>query len=92
VKLEPTGFFKRSEYLRNLCLALEGDNQDVLQIWRIDNAFQTDDIDFSPDDEGGISGMSCTFAGHVTEENYDETLGVYLPPYAVYVADVAASA
>lgn len=91
IKLEPTGFFKRSEYLRNIVLALEGDNQDVLQIWRIDNAFSTDDFDLSPDDAGGVSGISCTFTGHVTEANYDQTLGVYLPPYACYVADIAAA-
>jgi hypothetical protein len=91
-KLEPTGFFKRSDYKRNLCLCLEGDNQDLLHIWRIDNAFQTDDIDFSPDDEGGVSGVSVSFSGHVTEANYDPVLGVYLPPYAVYIADLASSA
>ena len=90
--LKPTGFFRRADYLRNLCLCLEGDNQDVLQIWRIDNAFQTDDIDYSPDDEGGVAGISCSFTGHVTEANLDPVLGTYLPPYKVYVADLSAVA
>lgn len=90
-KFDPTGFFKGSDYKRNLCLCLEGDNQDLLHIWRIDNCFQTDDIDFSPDDAGGVSGVSVSFSGHVTQANYDATLGVFLPPYAVYVADLAAS-
>ena len=89
-KLDPTGFFKTSDYKRNIVLALEGDSQDVLHFWRIDNAFQTDDIDFSPDDAGGVSGVSVSFTGHVTDANYDPVLGVYLPPYAIYVADLAA--
>lgn len=90
--LKPTGSFKRSDYLRNLVLALEGDNQDVLMMYKIDNAFQTDDFDYSPDDEGGISGISCSFTGHVTEANYDPVLGVYVSPYSIYVADVASVA
>jgi hypothetical protein len=89
VKLAPTGSFKRSDYMRNLTLCLEGDNQDLLQIWRVDNAFQTDDLDYSPDDEGGVSGMSCTFTGHVTEANFDPVLGNYISPYAIYNFDVA---
>ncbi len=89
--LKPTGFFKNSDYLRNLCLCLEGSNQDILQIWKIDNAFQTDDLDYSPDDEGGVAGISCSFTGHVTEANYDSTLGVYLPPYRIFTADLAAA-
>jgi hypothetical protein len=91
-KLDPTGFFKSSNYSRNLVLCLEGDNQDLLHIWRIDNAFQTDDLDISPDDAGGITSVSCSWTGHVTAANYDDTLGVYLPPYGIYVSDLAASA
>lgn len=91
-RMTPQGFFKSTDYKRNLCLCLEGDNQDLLHIWRIDNAFQTDDLDVSADDAGDVSGVSVSFQGHVTEANYDSTLGVYLPPYAIYVADLAASA
>lgn len=91
-KLDPTGFFKSTDYSRNLVLALEGDNQDLLHIWRIDNAFQTDDLDFSPDDAGSVASVSCSWTGHVTQANFDSTLGVYLPPYGIYVADLAASA
>lgn len=82
-RLKPTGFIPRSAYMRNVCLALEGDNTDLLQLWRVNNVIQTEDLDYEPDDEGGVSGMTVTFAGHVGDSDYDPTTGVYVPPYEI---------
>jgi hypothetical protein len=69
--------------MRNVVLALEGDNTDLLQLWRINNVIQTEDLDYEPDDEGGVSGMTVTFAGHVGDSDYDPDRGVYVPPYEI---------
>lgn len=82
-RLKPTGTIRRSDYMRNVVLALEGDNTDVLQLWRINNVIQTEDLDYEPDDEGGVSGMTVTFAGHVGDSDYDPNTGIYIPPYEI---------
>jgi hypothetical protein len=81
---DPTGYVPFTAYFDNLVLALEGVNTQVLQLWRVDNAVQNDDIAIEPDDTGAISGLSCSFAGHVGDANFDLTTGVYIPPYRIY--------
>jgi hypothetical protein len=83
-KFSPTGYVPFTSYFDNLAMVLEGVNTQVLQIWRLDNAVQNDDISIEPDDSGAISGISCSFAGHVSDANFDASVGTYIPPYAVY--------
>jgi hypothetical protein len=92
VRLKPTGFIPESAYLRNIALVLEAKDGPVRQIWRINNAIQTDDIDYEPDDEGNVSGISATFTGHVGSADRDPVTGIYLPPYEIYNLDVPVTA
>lgn len=87
----PTGYVPFSAYFDNLVMALEGVNTQVLQLWRVDNAVQNDDIAIEPDDTGAISGLSCSFAGHVGDANFDPATGVYIPPYKIYNLHTPAS-
>lgn len=87
----PTGYVPFSAYFDNLVMALEGVNTQVLQLWRVDNAVQNDDIAIEPDDSGAISGISCSFAGHVGDANFDPATGVYIPPYKIYNLNTPAS-
>lgn len=86
----PTGFYSTTEYMDNLTFVLEGPNSAVEQIWVLFNALQTDDLDYTPDDSGGIATISCTFTGHVTDVNFDPNTGAYLPPYKLYNMDPSA--
>jgi hypothetical protein len=88
VRLKPTGFIPDTAYLRNIALVLEGKDSSVRQIWRVNNAIQTDDIDYEPDDEGNASSISATFTGHVGSSDRDPVTGIYLPPYEIYNLDV----
>ena len=81
---KPTGYVPFSAYFDNLVLALEGVNTQVLQLWRVNNAVQNDDISIEPDDSGAISGISCSFAGHVGDADFDPATGVWIPPYSIF--------
>jgi hypothetical protein len=87
----PSGYVPFTAYFDNLVLALEGVNTQVLQLWRVDNAVQNDDISIEPDDSGAISGISCSFAGHVSDAQFDASIGTYIPPYKVYNLNTPAS-
>jgi hypothetical protein len=91
-KLTPRGFISNGDYFDNITMALEGQNQPLMQLYVVHNVISLDEISFSPADDGDISSMSATFTGHVTASQLDTELGVYRPPYDLYFFDVAASA
>lgn len=87
VRFDPTGFLALTDYLNNITLALEGNATPVQQIYRVDNVIQTDDFSYTPDDSGNISGLSVTFTGSITENNFDAATGRYRPGYSIYNLD-----
>ena len=91
VKLSPRGFISNGDYFDNITMALEGQNQPLMQLYVVHNVISLDEISFSPADDGDISSMSATFTGHVTASQLDTDLGVYRPPYDLYFFDLAAS-
>ncbi len=91
-KFKPTGNVPLSAYLDNVVVAAEGANANVLHIFRMNNSVQTDDLDFSPDDGGLPTSISCTFTGHVSDSDRDPVTGIYAPPYEWFVLDPASNA
>jgi hypothetical protein len=92
VKLKPRGFISNGDYFENITMALEGQNQPLMQLYTVYNVISLDEISFSPADDGDISSMSATFTGHVTGAQLDTELGVYRPPYELWFYDLASSA
>ena len=89
-KFDPKGYVRNSDYLNNFVMALEGTNTDVLQIYVVHNVLSTDDFSYQPDDAGNISSLSATFTGHIGDESFDPSTGVYKPAYEIYNLDVPA--
>jgi hypothetical protein len=92
VKMSPRGFISDGDYFENITMALEGQNQPLMQLYVVHNVISLDEISFSPADDGDISSMSATFTGHVTAAQLDTELGIYRPPYDLYFFDLASSA